>query len=47
MQLASGEEGYVHDVTWRYTTIRQLANNLTVVPNAKLATSILTGSNSL
>jgi small-conductance mechanosensitive channel len=42
VQLASGEEGYVQDVTWRYTTIRQLANNLTVVPNAKLATSILT-----
>lgn len=42
VQLASGEEGHVQDVTWRYTTIRQLPNNLTVVPNAKLASSILT-----
>jgi small-conductance mechanosensitive channel len=42
VQLAGGEEGYVQDVTWRYTTIRQLANNLTIVPNAKLAASILT-----
>src|SRR5919109_1055807 len=31
VQLASGEEGYVQDVTWRYTTIRQIANNLTIV----------------
>jgi small-conductance mechanosensitive channel len=29
-------------VSWRYTTIRELPNNLTVVPNAKLASSILT-----
>lgn len=42
VKLADGEEGYVQDVTWRYTTIRQLPNNLTVVPNAKLASSILT-----
>src|SRR5438045_2606297 len=42
VQLASGEEGYIQDVTWRYTTIRQLSNNLTIVPNAKLATTTLT-----
>ncbi|HEX7124081.1 MAG TPA: mechanosensitive ion channel family protein [Gemmatimonadaceae bacterium] len=42
VQLASGEEGYVQDVTWRYTTIRQLPNNLTIVPNAKLASAVLT-----
>src|ERR1043166_280644 len=41
-QLASGEEGYIQDVTWRYTTIRQLSDNLTIVPNAKLATTTLT-----
>jgi small-conductance mechanosensitive channel len=27
VQLATGEEGYIQDVTWRYTTIRQLTNN--------------------
>lgn len=42
VKLQSGEEGYVVDVTWRYTTIRQLANNVTIVPNAKLASAITT-----
>lgn len=42
VRLASGEEGYVEDVTWRYTTIRQLPNNITIVPNAKLASATLT-----
>lgn len=42
VRLGSGEDGYVQDVTWRYTTIRQLSNNITVVPNAKLATAVAT-----
>lgn len=42
VRLESGEEGYVQDVTWRYTTIRQLPNNVTIVPNAKLASAIVT-----
>ena len=37
VRVESGEEGYVEDITWRYTTIRQLANNVTVVPKANLA----------
>lgn len=37
VRLSSGEEGYVQDITWRYTTIRQLANNLIIVPNATLS----------
>jgi small-conductance mechanosensitive channel len=40
VRLGSGEEGYVQDVTWRYTTIRQLPNNLTIVPNAQLASAV-------
>lgn len=39
IQLETGEEGFVEDITWRFTTIRQLSNNLVVVPNAKLASS--------
>ena len=39
VELATGEKGYVQDVTWRYTTIRQLSSNITVVPNAKLAST--------
>ena len=42
VQLSSGEQGYVQDVTWRYTTIKQLPNNITVVPNSKLASAITT-----
>ena len=42
VELGSGEKGYVQDVTWRFTTIRQLPNNITVVPNAKLASAVTT-----
>jgi small-conductance mechanosensitive channel len=42
VELSSGQSGFVEDITWRYTTIRQLANNLVVVPNATLANSIFT-----
>lgn len=45
VKLDSGGEGYVTDVTWRYTTIRALPNNLIVVPNAKLASAIVTNFN--
>ncbi|MHB1313278.1 MAG: mechanosensitive ion channel family protein [Gemmatimonadaceae bacterium] len=40
IRLSSGEEGYVTDITWRYTTIRQLPNNYTIVPNAKLSSAV-------
>ena len=39
IQLDSGEEGYVTDVTWRNTTIRELADNMMIVPNSQLAAS--------
>lgn len=42
IRLSSGEEGYVADITWRSTTVRALANNLIVVPNAKLGQAIVT-----
>jgi small-conductance mechanosensitive channel len=41
IKLQTGEEGYVEDITWRNTTIRQLANNLIIVPNDNLAKSIV------
>ena len=40
IKLSSGEEGVVTDITWRYTTIRQLPNNYTIVPNAKLSSQV-------
>jgi len=42
VRLASGEEGYVVDVTWRQTTIEQLPNNIIIVPNAQIASTITT-----
>jgi small-conductance mechanosensitive channel len=42
VKLATGEEGYVEDVAWRYTTIRRLPNDLVIVPNAQLASAVTT-----
>jgi small-conductance mechanosensitive channel len=41
LKLESGQEGYVVDFSWRSTRLRMLANNLVVVPNAKLAQAIV------
>lgn len=41
VKLETGEEGYLVDITWRNTTIRALSNHMIVVPNAKLAASII------
>lgn len=40
IQLSSGEEGYVSDINWRNTTIRALANNMTIIPNSKFADTV-------
>ena len=37
-----GEQGYVEDITWRITTIRSLANNMVIIPNYMLSSSIVT-----
>jgi small-conductance mechanosensitive channel len=42
VKLDSGEEGYVVQVGWRSTRIRRLQNNMVIVPNDKLAGSIIT-----
>jgi len=42
IKLETGEEGYVSDITWRSTKIRMLANNVILVPNAKLTQVITT-----
>jgi small-conductance mechanosensitive channel len=41
LKLDSGQEGYVVDFSWRSTRLRMLANNLVIVPNAKLAQAIV------
>jgi len=42
VQLESGQEGYVVDVGWRSTRIRQLPNNMVVVPNSQIVQTIIT-----
>jgi small-conductance mechanosensitive channel len=42
IRLASGEEGYVEDISWRHTVIRTLPGNLVTIPNSRLADSIIT-----
>lgn len=37
VRLETGEEGYVEDITWRSTVIRELPGNLLVIPNARVA----------
>jgi len=41
VRLDTGQEGYVVDFSWRSTRLRMLANNLVIVPNAKLAQAIV------
>ncbi|UCE26560.1 MAG: mechanosensitive ion channel family protein [Candidatus Coatesbacteria bacterium] len=45
IMLESGEKGFVEDITWRNTTIREYPNNLIVIPNSKVAGSIFTNYN--
>lgn len=42
VKLESGQEGYVQDITWRTTRVRMLPNNMVVIPNSKLAQSVVT-----
>ncbi|MCG8350845.1 MAG: mechanosensitive ion channel family protein [Chloroflexales bacterium] len=41
VKLSTGEEGYVTDINWRITRIQQLANNMVIVPNSTITSSIL------
>jgi small-conductance mechanosensitive channel len=40
--LVSGAKGYVTDIGWRSTRLRELPNNIVIVPNARLAEMIVT-----
>ena len=42
IKLSSGEEGYLVDIDWRASRLRQLTNNTVLVPNAKFSQSIVT-----
>lgn len=42
VSLDSGEEGWIVDINWRNTTIRQIPGNLVIVPNSHFADAIIT-----
>jgi small-conductance mechanosensitive channel len=42
VKLEDKHEGYITDITWRNTTIKELSNNVIIVPNSKLASAIFT-----
>ncbi|MEZ5034130.1 MAG: mechanosensitive ion channel family protein [Chitinophagaceae bacterium] len=39
--LESGQRGFIRDITWRNTTIASYSNNIIIVPNSKMANSII------
>ncbi len=41
IRLDTGEEGYVVDVDWFTTTVRQMANNMVVIPNSLMTSAIM------
>jgi small-conductance mechanosensitive channel len=42
VRLESGEQGFVEDIGWRSARVRTLPNNAVVIPNNRLAQSVLT-----
>jgi len=42
VKLSTGEEGHVVDMNWRNTTIKTPTENMVVVPNQKIASSVIT-----
>lgn len=42
IRLSTGQDGQVSDITWRYTTVSNIAGNTIIIPNKQIAASILT-----
>ncbi len=45
VRIAAGEEGRVTDINFRFTTVQTLGTNTIIIPNQKLASSVLTNYN--
>lgn len=41
VQLEGGQKGFIRDITWRNTTIETVQNNVVIVPNSKMADTIV------
>ncbi len=42
MRLPEGQEGFVSDIGWRTTRVREVTGNIIIIPNSKLAQSVIT-----
>ena len=42
IELEGGIEGYVRDITWRNATVETIRGNMVIIPNSKLASSVIT-----
>lgn len=42
IKIDSGQEGYVFDIGWRNTEIKELSNNVIMIPNSKLSQAVVT-----
>ena len=42
IETSTGERGYVSDIGWRSTRLRTRDNNIIIIPNSKLAQSVVT-----
>jgi small-conductance mechanosensitive channel len=42
VKLETNQEGYVIDISWRTTTIKDISNNIIIIPNSKLSSVIFT-----
>jgi small-conductance mechanosensitive channel len=47
VQLETGQQGWVQDVTWRNTTLKLMSNDLVIVPNATIGKSLVTNYSTL
>jgi small-conductance mechanosensitive channel len=45
VKIDAGQSGYVQDIGWRSTTLKDLSGSLIFIPNSKLAQSIVTNYN--
>ncbi|MCX6707627.1 MAG: mechanosensitive ion channel family protein [Candidatus Woesearchaeota archaeon] len=45
IELDSGVKGFIEDISWRTTRIRNFNNNMVFIPNSKLAQAIITNYN--
>lgn len=41
VQMEGGQKGFIRDITWRNTTIETAQNNIIIVPNSKMADTIV------